>query len=108
VVRRIPAALMPHRVEVRPYLGAGASGRQWGSWQPERRALVEGMTALASGVQAATHRAFVDLDPDVPLGSLLRWAGATYTVETARRYAHPRAGAYLELALTTYTEAEDG
>lgn len=99
---------MPHRVEVAPYLGAGASGDQWGDWQPQRRALVEGMTAVVSGATSATHRAFVDFVPDVPLGSRLRWEGVAYRVEAVRRYSHPRAGAYLELALNTYVEAEDG
>lgn len=109
MTRRIPDRLLPHRVSFAAYLGAGASGRRWGPWGSEQRALVEGMrtvslSPLGDEVQA-TSRAFVDLQ-DLPVGSRMRHDGTTYLVASVRPFEHPRVGGYLELALSESLEED--
>lgn len=103
MARSIPDRLMPHRVQVAPYLGAGPSGRHWADWLPEQRALVEGMTAVRlsplGDEVAATSRAFVDA-MDLPVGSKLRHGASTYLVAAVRRFDHPQAASYLDVALS--------
>lgn len=104
----IPAALMPHRISFKPYMGQGPNGKVWGEPVPVDRSYVEDKVQVVrtrDGVET-TSNTFIVVDPvwDVPEESLITvWPGTAREREagvlTTAFYQHPRAPSHLVLYL---------
>lgn len=105
---RIPPALLPHQLTVRPYQGTGPYGDVFGE-PSTHRAFVEDHRRLvvsASGEEVISETtAYTTLDVAAPVGSQVTvWAGTpherTARVITTSRHLHPQAWSHLEISLT--------
>ncbi|HEX9228365.1 MAG TPA: hypothetical protein VF885_17325 [Arthrobacter sp.] len=77
---RIPKRLLPHTIDIEPYLGTGARGDKFGPVETWKRAYVEDkrQQIVTSEGSDATSNSFVVLDPErvVKEGSRLTiWKG---------------------------------
>jgi hypothetical protein len=102
------AALLPHTITVRPFLGSGPYGDVYGdpivhqAFVEDRRSLV----VSASGEEVTSETTvYTGPDAGVPVSSqVIVWSGTPYErtarVITTSRYEHPGSWSHLEIALT--------
>jgi hypothetical protein len=105
----IPAALLPHRITVRPYLGSGPYGDVFADPVTVRRAFVEDRRRLvrsADGDEVISETTVRTRPGEhIPVRSLVTvWAGTpherTGRVITSNLFDHPSTWSHREVALT--------
>lgn len=104
---RIPAKLLPHHIDVKPYLGSGIYGERWGESERLDRCLVEGKTQLVvdSTGQQEVSGTTVYMEPrPLQVGSLVTvWPGTAFERETKLlsigHLDHPRGMSHIVLYL---------